>query len=107
MTDKDLQAAYQHYNRKFFGGILPKIRVQFKKLPKRECGRRITYKGNKGNPNTNIYINWELRKWPTIARSTLLHEMVHVLLPARYGHGPVFQRAMLHLAKQGAFEKLW
>ncbi len=102
MTNRDLRYAYKYYNRKFFGGVLPPATVKFRRMPKRHCSLGVTYKEDR-----EININWELRNWMTIAHSTLLHEMVHMFLPARYTHGPIFQRAMLHLATQGAFEKLW
>lgn len=44
-------------------------------------------------------------------RMTLLHEMAHIAVEIRYkrpmGHGPVWQREMLRLAKIGAFANWW
>ena len=42
---------------------------------------------------------------------TLLHEMAHIATwksdKSKKGHGPVWQKEMLRLAKMGAFKNLW
>lgn len=109
----NLQKTFSLYNRKYFGNRLPKCQVRWnKKLLRRGymgeadgCGRLLK--------RPTIIIAIELKRLQRVAKITLLHEMVHVLLDARglstesLNHGPRFQREMLRLAKCGAFNKLW
>jgi hypothetical protein len=52
-----------------------------------------------------IQISSELRKWPSIACMTLLHEMAHINCPGL--HGKKWQKRMHRLASKGAFDLLW
>ena len=99
MTNLELRSWYRYYNRLYFDGELPRCVVQFKKM-RGDLGH--TFWGD-----DRIYINEELKAWDRIARTTLLHEMVHVYLPKEVNHGHRFQREMLRLAKAGAFKGLW
>lgn len=54
-----------------------------------------------------IEIN-KLLKWSDSQTAlTLLHECVHVELPYRINHGPVFHKRMMQLAKKGAMRPWW
>ncbi len=102
MTNKELNHWFQHYNKKYFRGKLPKCQVRFRKVEDNDLGQcemdiKIPL----------IDINPALGKWRVIVKTTLLHEMVHISLSSRVEHGPRFQREMLRLAKAGAFKGLW
>lgn len=57
--------------------------------------------------STSIRINAKLSNWKQQWRMTLLHEMVHLYLPKRIGHGPKFQAEMRRIASKGGFDNLW
>lgn len=97
----DLRYWYWFYNRKYFKGRLPKARVKFKRIEPRDLGECLL-------EDKTIHIAKELKRWPCIAKSTLLHEMVHLSLShSNQEHGRKFQKEMLRLAKKGAFKGLW
>lgn len=95
-----LERTYQKYNRQYFGNKLPKlsevdVHWGFIKEMGYEWGGVIV-------------INRRYRQRDAIWKLTLLHEMVHLSLPnVKDEHGPRFQKAMLRLARLGAFEGLW
>ncbi len=105
MNNVELAGLYRRYNKKYFRNRLPAIRVRFASIlkPYGQLGvthyeeRKVCY----------IYIDKLLRRWNSTARLTLLHEMVHVSLPFRIEHGPVFERGMRRLARLKAFTGLW
>lgn len=100
-TDKDLKACYLRFNKKFFGGRLPKdLRVRFKKMRKEDLG----YTRYFGRTPVVICINPGPYQ---LVMGTLLHEMCHVNLPTRVQHGKEFQNEMLRIAKLGAFKDIW
>jgi hypothetical protein len=95
-----LQRTYQQYNRKYFGNKLPKVsEVDLHWGSIREMGYEW---------GGEIVINRRYRYRDAVWKLTLLHEMVHLSLPAvQDEHGKEFQKGMLRLAKAGAFEGLW
>lgn len=98
MTNADLAAWYRQYNKKYFGGSLPKASVRFADM---------TWLGVSHLGDDSIEICKATRKWPRVVRGTLLHEMAHMNLPSNIMHGPKFEREMLRLAKAGAFKGVW
>lgn len=102
VTNVDLQNMYLHFNKRYFGNRLYKgMVVAFEDLG-RNLGVARMYR------NTALYINISknLRHSNVLVAMTLLHEMVHVEFPT-IEHGPKFNKRMLKLAKQGAFNKWW
>jgi hypothetical protein len=105
LTNAKLERLYRYYNRKYFGGKLPVVKVKFTDL--------IDKYGAVGNTHYEarvpemILIDKTLRRWNITARLTLLHEMVHVKLPYKIVHGKMFEKEMRRLARLGAFTGLW
>lgn len=54
-----------------------------------------------------IVVSKQYRSSYTISGFTLLHEMCHAYVGTECGHGPRWQRAMLRLARKGAFRRYW
>lgn len=100
---EDLKNLYLWFNKKYFSNKCPKnLKVKFGKLPQNAFG--VTK--YEGREPFEIVIDLN-PMWSSAIAGTLLHEMVHVYLPYRCGHGKVFQAEMLRLAKQGAFKDIW
>jgi hypothetical protein len=94
-----LEQKYRYYNRKYFGNELP-IDI---KLRWAEIFPIMGYQ-----LDDEIVLDRRDRRRERIWQFTLLHEMVHLSLPdVKSHHGEAFQRAMLRLAKLGAFKDLW
>lgn len=114
-----LKQWFREYNRRYFGNRLPDTLVCWVEL-KGSYGRQfrrrtVRYRVTNGkwkmfkSDRPMIFISAVLlrKDWVSVARSTLLHEMVHLSLPLRINHGPRFQAGMLRIAKAGAFKGLW
>lgn len=54
-----------------------------------------------------IVINSRFKRWDSIWRWGLLHEMQHLSCPDNVVHGKKFQDGMLKLAQSGAFKDIW
>jgi hypothetical protein len=93
-----LRRVYHHYNRRYFKGQLPKdAEIVWETL----TGTLLGYQqGDK------IALNAKMKHADVIWRGTLLHEMVHLELPAKVKHGPRFRKRMRELVAQGAFDGL-
>lgn len=100
-----LARLYSHYNRRYFGGHLPKkLLVRYKHL----SSVYYAIMGYDEKRPKFIYINTKLRKWPEIVRMNLLHEMAHIAtIDEEERHGPRWHREMKRLAREGAFDELW
>jgi len=100
----DLESLYAEYNKKYFGGQLPKIPVRWGKV-------------DEGHAAEFLHHPLEIVVHPTIKRCgldkyskiLLLHEMAHVKLRDRKikDHGRVWVNEMKRLARIGAFDELW
>jgi SprT-like family len=105
-----LQRLYRRYNRKYFGGRLPTIYIQFLapgQFKKNGLGRATCAVTcfEDGSP-VAIYISANrLKTWRYI-KADLLHEMCHVAHP-KAQHGPAFENEMKRLAAAGAFKGVW
>lgn len=103
--DEDLQNLYSELNKKWFGFKLPYVRCGWSASRKDKrrfygCTLRIH-----GSAHCHyIQINPLFRDWPDTISVTLLHEMVHVKLSNRGGHGPKFKKEMRRLIRLGAFD---
>jgi hypothetical protein len=122
----DLSTAFKEFNKRYFGKSLDSnIEVSFKRM--NVLGRTktvwfqrpVTAKERKENGLNKtaiacyyiprIWISEEIRFSPRLCIQTLLHEMVHAEDMTR-GCGPNwnrFNKRMLKLAKQGAFNGWW
>jgi hypothetical protein len=97
---KKLRRAYLAYNRRYFGGRLPKdLDLTWEQLPANLLGYQ--------EGDYKIAINAKLHRADVLWRSTLIHEMTHLELGHRVQHGPKFQKRMRELAAAGAFDGLW
>lgn len=102
-TNVDLRRYYRVANRLYFDNALPKdMPMRFAKL---RCAG-VTHVLNGCIP-VEIEINEDLRAFQAVTIQTVLHEMLHVEKPEYRGHGWRFNKRMLRLAKQGAFDSLW
>ena len=95
---------YDHYNKKYFKHQLPVVRVGFYTDCERECGATVRLYGAKHS--SYIYLNNRLKTFDCYLRSTLLHEMCHVKLANRGGHGPKFKKELKRLMRLGAFDDI-
>lgn len=113
MTNLEIQKLFRRYNNIYFGGKLPKHRVYFSYAPIKRRSLGLWFGMQKW-----IEIYTGIRDYPSIVKSTLLHEMCHIKLAMNgkdktwqeinaNDHGPEFEKEMLRLAKKGAFKGLW
>jgi SprT-like family len=118
-----LVVLYRQYNRRWFGGKLPE-RIYcyfctgnvFEDKDDYCCGEHEVNeihdgfsKFKKAFDNT-IRVNWEIRHFSCLVKSTMLHEMAHLKVWMRmrkFGHGKEWQREMRRLARIGAMDKIW
>jgi hypothetical protein len=100
VTNSELLWWYKKYNRKYFGGKLPAIKIKFSKLAVNTLAE-VWYE------EREIYISNWIKTSDLLVRMNILHEMVHLSLPVGCHHGPKFEKEMLRLAKAGAFRGIW
>ena len=102
-TNAHLRSYYCWANAEYFRNALPKdIPMRFAKM--RAVGK--TWVDGNGVV-IEIWVTEKLRRFQAMTMMTVLHEMQHVEKPLFKGHGWQFDRRMLRLAKQGAFDGLW
>src|SRR6266576_6124032 len=102
MTNADLRRLTNEYARRFFGNKLPPVEVRFGELERGTLGVTLLFGGV-----AEIRISRQLRRWPKVAKATLIHELCHAYLPARVMHGAKFQTEMRRIANLGGFNSLW
>ena len=97
---------YDIYNEMYFGHKLPVVRVGFyTHRSEKDCyGFTLRVAGAKHS--SYICLNPYFAEWGKTLRATLLHEMVHVKLHNRGGHGKKFKKEMKRLILRGAFDEL-
>lgn len=105
-----LQQAYLAYNAKYFKNRLPRNCIlRWSSRLTHAMGRQAWFRRLDADfdiPVIEISSRYRASKRTTLL--TLLHEMVHLALPAKGApHGPHFQKEMLRLARAGAFKGLW
>ena len=100
-SDPQLKRWYQKYNRLYFGGTLPDAFVWYEVPAGAYADCQLV------DGVWRVRINPSLAGWPSIARWSLLHEQVHIMLWPNRNHGRKFQAEMLRLAEAGAFKDLW
>lgn len=105
----ELHEKYDEFNETYFNSRLPVVRIGY--YPDIEgmdgedaYGCTIHLSGYKHT--THILLNPYFRGWSKTTEATLLHEMIHVKMPKRVGHGPKFQRELRRLIREGAFDDL-
>lgn len=101
-------------NSRYFHNRLKNVTVRWSKsLPKGTLGRTQSVSGRvtEGERKFLIELDLKSRRYGSLMRMTLLHEMVHVeqweKVTSRSCHGHRFQRRMKQLAQKGAFNGLW
>lgn len=99
------QDFYDWANQKYFKYQLPHVAVGFYKE------RNMDYYGCSFTPIKakfvhTVVLNPYFKDWSKVNRITLLHEMVHVKLNGRHGHGPKFKKELRRLILAGAFDDL-
>jgi hypothetical protein len=102
VTNAEVQIMYSEFNKKYFRNRLPKDMVVHFVHLKDQHGITKTYRGRP----MFVWLDWRLRVGTSHTALTLLHEMVHIENP-KWEHGPRFQKRMLKLAKQKAFNPYW
>lgn len=102
MTNSLLQALYHQFNKQYFSNRLPKDMVAHYDA----IWQMGVTKYYRERP-LYILLSHKLRWTECGSGMVLLHEMCHVSLPYRVNHGKEFQKAMLKLARKGAFKDLW
>jgi hypothetical protein len=94
----DLRKLYRQYNHQYFDNKLPKdTRIGWGR-PRSEMAYLSV--------DDIIVIHEDIKNWPRVVMMCLLHEMVH-MATNDVGHGRVWQRGMMRLARKGAFRNLW
>lgn len=100
----DLDALYDEYNTRYFGGKLPKVPVRWGRVQESSAAEFWP-------DSMEIVIHPMIRRCglDKYARILLLHEMVHVKLRNKRiaDHGRLFHTEMKRLARIGALVKLW
>lgn len=103
LTVARVQRWYRDYNRKYFGGKLPKhVKIHLTW----DHEHRGWLEG-KAPQFGVIHINPECGGHSGYARLTLLHEMVHLEQWPSGHHGERFQERMRALAAAGAMKGIW
>ena len=107
-----IERFYRIANRRYWGGRLPCdviVRWDAGLLRRDRCVGMLQH-----YPGVCIVIRISsiLRKSPGLAGLVIMHEMAHLAVQLRLGkayggHGLVFQREMLRLARAGALSTLW
>jgi predicted SprT family Zn-dependent metalloprotease len=91
----ELYALYQSFNLKYFSGILPdttQVTIEYSSRLTASAGVCYT-KGRVIRLSTHYH-----KKHPQDAAVTLLHEMIHLIVP---GHGPVFKAWLQKINSMG------
>lgn len=92
---EELQALYETYRQAYFDGRLPPVSDVTL-----EWSNRLTASAGLCKPQERIIrlSTHYHRKYPGEVGMTLLHEMIHLLVP---GHGPAFRRWMEEIRRRG------
>ena len=120
----DLEKIYRQYNKLYFSGMLPKMRIvrsrtlakegvdgrfRWVKITRRVNGKKARVSCEK----LSIAVD-HAQQGARLENFTLLHEMAHVYVRfvlnrwSEYqSHGPVWKKQMRRLARIGAFDDLW
>jgi hypothetical protein len=106
MPDIDLQATYKLLNKKYFEGKLPQVEIVYcniHELPVKGSIGTTTFEN--GVP-VKIWLFDALAYMGIFLIQTLLHEMAHVKLGMKAGHGKKFKAELLRLHTEGAYNGL-
>jgi hypothetical protein len=94
-----LKRTFLHYNRRFFSSALPTDTI----VKWADLGPMFGIFYSDGR----LLVSKKHRKWNSVWRITLLHEMAHVATNSEHAaHGPRWKREMKRLMRIGAFDKL-
>jgi predicted metal-dependent hydrolase len=100
----NLEKIYDYSNKKFYGNKLPEIEIKYSKRMhmKHAMGETLFV----GLEPKRINIAYYLQYVPSQCIITVLHEMAHVKLGRKVGHGKKFKAELLRLHKVGAYDGL-
>lgn len=110
-SDPKLKRWLNEYNRKYFNGELPSGMEVWWEAPGAniatvECdGSDVSF--DESEHTFLIRINPAIAWSPRQAKFSLLHELNHIAVGFKCGHGAKFQVGMMRLAARGAFKFLW
>ena len=102
--ERCLARLYDFYNRKYFGGKLPRLTMRWDEgAVDSELASTIFM------DDCPVMINFMAKGMDTEKRirRVLLHEMVHVSLPPGVRHGKRWKVGMRRLAARGALDEIW
>lgn len=107
-SDKSLRHWFNRYNKAYFDGSLPEDTQLIWEACSADASTCPVYEAADGK----FIIRMEpgIKGFPLYWKATLLHEMVHIDLWAKFPkhqHGKAFNARMLKLAQDGAFKKVW
>jgi len=101
-----LASLFQHYNRLYFEGRLPLVRIVICEKEEGSGGLAGRYDQAEGT----IYLYASDETPPFNIGQTLLHEMIHVSVPEDPGHGACFRAELQRVAEAGnddAEQEVW
>lgn len=96
---------FTHFNKKYFGGALPKIKV-FVVPGRLKCGSwgETEFEGERVVAVRIAEDCWTLDAKDSFLKATILHEQLHVKLGPSKGHSsPEWRAEALRLSRLGAF----
>ena len=99
-----VQCFYDDMNKKYFKHQLPLVFVGFYYDRDDSYGATLRLHGAKYC--SHIMLNPKFKEWVKATKITLLHEMCHVKLHNKGGHGPKFKKELRRLILAGAFDDL-
>jgi hypothetical protein len=99
---RELTDMYDHFNEQYFDNQLPVVRVGFYREDE-EYGMTVRLDG--ALYPSYLCITPALKKSHAHLCITLLHEMIHVKLLNKGGHGPKFKKELKHLMRIGAYDQ--
>lgn len=105
---RNLEKISKRYNRDYFDGKIPKdLRIWWNDRIK-DYGLTIGISDkDTGHVFFDIYINPDNHHGRAQVLLTLIHELAHVRLHPRIGHGRDFQEEMQRIALRGGLKGLW
>ena len=101
-SDRQLKRWYREINLRYHGGELPGD-IDIIYAPADGCSGLVEFEAEQ----TVLTINPKYFIDTRAVRLTLHHEMVHIKIGKKYGHGQRFHKEMLRLAELGAFKSIW
>jgi len=104
---KDIQQYFNKYNKQYFGGKLPKVKIYLAPKKFKAIASIDEYRDDKNKAYFKIQISRSAMDCGfRIASIALLHEMTHLSVGLEHQHDKVYQRAKRKLILAGAYDDL-